>query len=207
MIPTKILIADDHTLFNEGVRLLLQDTYTIVGQVHDGKEVLHAVQVQNPDVILLDINLPLINGFELAQTLKKSFPRLKIIFLSMYSEPRFVEQARQIGVDGYLLKHATKQELITGIEQVRLGQHYFDPKLTAQQTNLHQDDHFVKTYALTPREVQIIRLVKQGFSNPQIAEKLFIVQETVKSHRKNLYYKLNINNLAELIAFANENGL
>lgn len=206
-MPTKILIVDDHTLFNEGVRLLLQDTYLIVGQVYDGKEVLYAVQSKNPAVILLDINLPVVNGFELVRSLKHSFPHLKIIFLSMYSENRFVEQAKQLNVDGYLLKHATKTELVECIEKVLAGEQFFDPKLEELHRNLHHDDYFVRTFSLTPREVEIIGLIKQGLSSPQIAEKLFITEETVKSHRKNIYYKLSISNIAELLTFANANGL
>ena len=89
----KLLIADDHTLFNEGVKQLLSDKYEVVGQVYDGKEVLPAIHQQTPDIILLDINLPSINGFDLAKTLKKSFESLRIIILSMYAEPQFIAQA------------------------------------------------------------------------------------------------------------------
>ena len=202
-----MLIVDDHTLFNEGIRQLLQDDYYIIGQVYDGKNVLHEIQSKNPDVVLLDINLPTINGLDLAKNLKYSFPTLKIIFLSMYSEPRFVEQAKQLNVDGYLLKHSTKRELIIGIQKVLEGSQYFDSKLQDLRSNLHHDDYFVKTYSLTPREVEIIKMIKRGISNPQIAEELFIAEETVKFHRKNIYYKLGVKNVVELVEFANKNGL
>lgn len=206
-MQTKILIVDDHTLFNEGIRQLLQDDYYIIGQVYDGKNVLHEVQSKNPDVVLLDINLPTINGLDLAKNLKHSFPSLKIIFLSMYSEPRFVEQAKQLNIDGYLLKHSTKRELIIGIQKVLAGSQYFDSKLQDLRSNLHHDDYFVKTYSLTPREVEIIKMIKRGISNTQIAEELFMAEETVKSHRKNIYYKLGVKNVVELVEFANKNGL
>ncbi|MDF7819592.1 response regulator transcription factor [Runella sp. MFBS21] len=206
-MQTKILIVDDHTLFNEGIRQLLQEDYHIIGQVYDGKNVLHEIQSKNPDVVLLDINLPTINGLDLAKNLKYSFPALKIIFLSMYSEPRFVEQAKQLNIDGYLLKHSTKRELIIGIQKVLEGSQYFDSKLQDLRSNLHHDDYFVKTYSLTPREVEIIKMIKRGISNPQIAEELFIAEETVKSHRKNIYYKLGVKNVVELVEFANKNGL
>ncbi len=202
-----MLIVDDHTLFNEGIRQLLQDDYYIIGQVYDGKNVLHEIQSKNPDVVLLDINLPTINGLDLAKNLKYSFPALKIIFLSMYSEPRFVEQAKQLNVDGYLLKHSTKRELIIGVQKVLEGSQYFDSKLQDLRSNLHHDDYFVKTYSLTPREVEIIKMIKRGISNPQIAEELFIAEETVKFHRKNIYYKLGVKNVVELVDFANKNGL
>ena len=203
----KLLIADDHTLFNEGIKQLLSDNYEIVAQVYDGKEVLPAIHLKSPDVILLDINLPSINGFDLAKEIKRSFESLKIIFLSMYDENKFIEQAQQMQVHGYMLKHSTKEELIESIENVLLGKIYYDPKLKKSHSNLHHDDFFVKQFSLTPREIEIIKLIKLGMDTAHIAEKLFLSEETVKSHRKNIYFKLNINKVAELIAFADKNGI
>lgn len=203
----KLLIADDHTLFNEGVKQLISDHYDIIGQVFDGKDVLRAILLNKPDVILLDINLPLINGFELAKEIKKSFESIKIIFLSMYTEPRFIEQSKQLKVNGYLLKNSTKEELISGIDSVLNGITYYDPKLNQPQQNLHHDDYFVKQFSLTPREVEIIRMIKDGLNTSEIAEKLFLGLETVKTHRKNIYYKLSITKSTELIKFALENNI
>lgn len=206
-MKAKLLIADDHTLFNDGVKHLISDYYEIIAQVFDGKDVLPTVLLKKPDVILLDINLPSINGFHLAAELKKSFESIKVIFLSMYTEPRFVEQSKQIQVSGYLLKNSTKEELIHGINSVLDGNIYYDPKLTQPNPSLHQDDFFVKQFSLTPREVEIIRMIKDGLSTSEIAERLFLVQETVKSHRKNIYYKLAITKSTELIKFAIENNI
>lgn len=203
----KILIADDHTLFNEGVKQLLQDTYQIVGQVFDGKFVLSAIHEKNPNVILLDINLPTINGFDLAIEIKRSFEKLKIIFLSMYNESRFIEQSKKLQVDGYMLKHSTKEELIKGIDSVLNGNIYYDPKLNQGVSNLHHDDYFVKQFSLTPREVEIISMIKLGLSTSEIADKLFLSEETIKSHRKNIHFKLGITKISELIQFANQNGI
>lgn len=203
----KLLIADDHTLFNEGVRQLLSDKYMVVGQVHDGKDVLTAIHLQKPDIVLLDINLPSIHGFDLAKELKKSFESLKIVFLSMYSESQFVAQSKEIQVHGYLLKNSTKEELVYGIDMVLNGNIYYDPKLNQSKINLHHDDFFVKQFALTPREVEIIRMIKEGLSTVEIAEKLFLGHETVKTHRKNIYYKLSISKSTELIKFAIENNI
>lgn len=203
----KLLIADDHTLFNEGVKQLISDHYNIVGQVFDGKDVLIMVMVTRPDVILLDINLPSINGFDLATELRKSFETIKIIFLSMYTEPRFIERSRQLKIDGYLLKNSTKEELILGIDSVLNGENYFDPKLNQTRTNLYNEDFFVKQFSLTRREVEIIRMIKDGLSTGEIAEKLFLGLETVKTHRKNIYFKLSITKSTELIKFALENNI
>jgi len=203
----KLLIADDHTLFNEGVKQLISDHYNIVGQVFDGKDVFTMVLVTRPDVILLDINLPSINGFDLAAELKKSFETIKIVFLSMYTEARFIEQSKQLKVDGYLLKNSTKEELIVGIDSVLNGESYYDPKLNQPRQNLYHDDYFVKQFSLTPREVEIIRMIKDGLSTGEIAEKLFLGLETVKTHRKNIYFKLSITKSTELIKFALENNI
>lgn len=203
----KLLIADDHTLFNEGIKQLISDHYDIIGQVFDGKDVLYTMLLKVPDVILLDINLPSINGFEVAKEIKKSFETVKIIFLSMYTEPRFIEQSQQLNIDGYLLKNSTKEELIRGIDSVLKGINYYDPKLDQTRQNLHHDDYFVKQFSLTPREVEIIRMIKDGLNTSEIAEKLFLGLETVKTHRKNIYYKLSITKSTELIKFALENNL
>jgi DNA-binding NarL/FixJ family response regulator len=203
----KLLIADDHILFNEGIKQLLSDNYDIVAQVFNGNDVLPTVHLKKPDFILLDINLPFINGFDLAKEIKLSFKYLKIIFLSMYEEIKFIEQSKSLQIDGYMLKHSTKEELITGIESVMKGSIYYDPKLIKNQTNLHHGDLFVKQFSLTPREIEIIRLIKVGTVSPKIAKKLFISEETVKSHRKNIYFKLKINKVTELIAFADKNGI
>ncbi len=206
-MKVKILIADDHTLFNEGIKQLLFDTYDIVSQIYDGKEVLAAIHLHRPDVILLDINLPSINGFDIAQNIKKSFDSLKIIFLSMYSESDFIEQAKQIPVHGYMLKHSTKEELIESINAVMADKDYYDPKLTKSNKSLHQDDFFVKQFALSNREVEVIKFIARGLSSRQIGEAIFLSEETIKSHRKNIHYKLGITNVAELVDFAIKTGI
>lgn len=206
-MKAKILIADDHTLFNEGIKQLLSDTYEITAQIFDGKYVLPAIQRHQPDIILLDINLPSITGFELAQNIRKSFERLKIVFLSMYSESDFIEQAKHIPVDGYMLKHSTKEELIVCIDTVLNGNNFYDFKLNPKIDNLHHEDTFVKQFSLSSREVEIIKVIKEGLNSRQIAEKLSLSEETIKTHRKNIHYKLNIKNLVELIDFAHKNNL
>lgn len=202
-----LLIADDHVLFSEGIISMLQDTYHFLGLVTDGKQVMNAILEKKPALILLDINLPTIDGLELAKLIKSNFTEVRVIFLTMYNEGKFVEQAQKLKVDGYMLKHSTKEELIVAIDKVLLGEKYFDPKLNLEKTNLHQTDYFVKKYLLTPREVEIIRLIKKGASSGQIAEALYLSEETVRSHRKNIHFKLGVSKVSELIEFANANGL
>ncbi len=202
-MKTRLLIADDHTLFNDGVKSLLSENYEIVAQVYEGRGVLPAIKEKKPDVVILDINLPHINGLILAAEIKADIDGIKIIFLSMYTETRFVEEAKKMGVNGYLLKHSTKEELIQGIEEVLTGNDFWDPKIDRAKTR--EEDFFTKKFSLSPREIEIIGMIRDGFSAKEIAEKLYLSHETVKTHRKNIYYKLNISKLPELIRFANEN--
>ena len=208
--PTKILSADDHQLFNAGMKMMLaaEDNVHIVGQVFSGKDVLDAVHRLQPDVVLLDINMPHLNGLEAAEKLIKNYPAVRIIMLTMYSDRKFVDDCGRLGVPGYILKNSGVDEVLTAIETVLTGKRYYDPKLTKSTTaNQHADDSFQKQFQLTKRELEIIGLVGQSFTNDEIAEKLFLSVATVKTHRNNINLKLSINKPADLVRFALEHGL
>ena len=206
----KILIADDHQLFNDGMKMMLaaEDTLQVVGQVFSGKDVLDAVHRTQPDVVLLDINMPHLNGLEAADKLLKNYPNVKIIMLTMYSDRRFVEDCQRMGVPGYILKNSGVDEVLNAIDTVLAGKRYYDPKLTKSTTpNQHADDSFQKQFQLTKREIEIIGLVGQSFTNEEMADKLFLSVATVKTHRNNINLKLGINKPADLVKFAVEHGL
>lgn len=206
MKPT-IIIADDHVLVNEGVKYLLSNDYNIIAQVTDGANVIEALQRLMPNVILLDINLPNKNGFKIAEEIKRSFGTVKIVFLSMYSEASFIEKAKLTEVHGYMLKHSTKEELLECLSAVLADGIYYDPKLEAPAINLHQKDIFVKQFAVSPRELDVISLICKGLNSQEIAQKLSVSIETVKTHRKNIYFKLGINSVFELVEFVDKNSL
>ncbi len=206
-MKSKIIIVDDHKLFNEGIKRILAVDFDVVAQIYDGKEAIHAVQKYNPDLVLLDINLPNRKGLEIGQEIIKDFQNTKVVFLSMYSEAGFVQSAREMKADGYILKDTESEDLILAVNKILKGERYFDKKLDSEKYNLHHDDYFAKTYALSKREVEVISLVKNGFSSEEIAQKLYLSFETVRSHRKNIYLKLGINKLSDLILFANEHSL
>jgi len=206
-VKSKIVIGDDHKLFNEGIKRILAVDFDVVAQIYDGKEVLHAVQTLNPDLVLLDINLPNKKGLEIGQEIKQNFAKVKVVFLSMYSEAGFVQSARAMKADGYILKDTESDDLIAAVKKILQGERHFDKKLDSEKYNLHHDDYFAKTYALSKREVEVISLVKNGFSSEEIAQKLNLSFETVRSHRKNIYLKLGINKLSDLIQFAAEHSL
>ena len=203
----KILIADDHQLFNDGIKSLINNELNIevIGQVYDGNAVTAFVKKQVPDLILLDINMPFMNGVEVAEILLKSCLNLKIIALTMYAEPKYIKEFQRIGVQGYLMKNASKDELLKTIESVFLGNKMYDNKLIVN--NLHSEDSFVKFRNLTKREVEVIKLLKDGMTSQAIADTLFLSVFTVNTHRKNILFKLNLKNTADLISFVVENGM
>ncbi|WP_428657209.1 response regulator [Runella sp.] len=209
--PTKILLIDDHLIFNNGLKLLLdeQPDWKVCGQVFHPKDVFFSIQEQNPDLVVLDINLQGINGIELGKKAVSNFPNLKVIILTMYNQSKLLEEARKAGLHGYMLKDATTPELLTGLRAVLGGKTYFDRKVAdwEQTPDDPFGDDFARKLNLTFRELEIIQLVKEGLNNEQMAERLGVSFFTIKTHRKNIHFKLGINNVAELIQFAIKHGV
>lgn len=202
----KIVLIDDHKIFNDGLKSLLneQPNFTVCAQVFQAKDVLFTIQSHNPDLVILDINLQGTNGIDLGKKIVADFPKIKVMVLTMYNQPKLLEEVREAGLQGYLLKDATTPELLTTIRSVLAGNPYFDTNVT--KTELLSDDPFGDDFArrlnLTFREVEIIRFIKEGLTNEQIADRLNLSFFTIKTHRKNIHFKLGINNVAELIKFA-----
>ena len=208
--PINVLVIDDHRLFNDGLISMLADApdLTIVGQIYHSREALQQVFQLRPDVLIIDFNMPDINGLDLTKELIAQMGPQRILILSMYGERRYIDDFRKAGALGYMLKTSTKDELLTAIRAVAQGHPYFDPKLADEkQFSNHTDDIFLKQYKLSPREVEIIRHIKAGLSSPQIAEKLNLSPYTIDTHRKNIHAKLGISTVAELVRFAVEMGL
>lgn len=208
--PNRLLLIDDHRLFNDGLKSLLdaQPDLTVCGQVFTAADALSAVHRFHPQLVLLDINLQGTNGIDLGIQLIRQFTGLRVILLTMYNQPKLLEEARRAGLHGYLLKEATTDQLLTGIRTVLSGGTFFkldDPE-SSPMNDLFNDD-FARRLNLTFREVEIIRLICQGLSSEQIAEQLNLSIETIKTHRKNIYFKLNISKVADLIQFAIKQGL
>jgi DNA-binding NarL/FixJ family response regulator len=208
---TKILLIDDHKIFNDGLKSLLneQPNFTVCAQVFQARDVFFTIQSHNPELIVLDINLQGISGIDLGKKIVADFPKIKVMVLTMYNQSKLLDEVRQAGLHGYLLKDATTPELLMAIQSVLAGNSYFDPNVT--KAELLSDDPFGDDFArrlnLTFREVEIIRLIKEGLTNEQIAEELNLSFFTIKTHRKNIYFKLGINNVAELIQFATKHNL
>ncbi|RYF77947.1 MAG: response regulator transcription factor [Cytophagaceae bacterium] len=214
MHPTpasRILLIDDHRLFNDGLKSLLnsQPDLTVCGQVFQAAEALHTIQHASPHLILLDVNLQGSNGIDLAKSISNSYPAVRILMLTMYNQPKLLDEARRAGLHGYLLKDSTTDQLLQAIRQVLSGGTFFDTHVLnpASPPDDPFGDSFARRLNLTFREVEIISLIREGLTNEQIAERIHLSVETVKTHRKNIHFKLGINKATDLVKFAIEHGL
>lgn len=200
-----LLIADDHTLFIEGLCALLRDEEDmhIMGIAHDGKALLEMLPMDIPGVVLLDINMPGLNGLETARYIKQGFSTHKVIMLSTYNDEHLVEKARHIGANGYLLKTTSGEELLQTIRLVAGGQDRFPVRVLKPDTGFVSDT-FSKQFSLTKRETEILGFIKKELTNQQIADALFLSIYTVETHRKNIMHKLGLKTAVALHKFLDE---
>lgn len=209
MNPIKIIIADDHTLFINGLRLLLNEEprIEVIDVANDGKELLDVLTTTKPDLILLDINMPVLNGLDAAKYIKRSYPAIKLIILSTYNEDHLVDKAKEAGVNGYLLKNSSKDELLQTIYLVMNYQSAFPYREPKKETLFDREDGFLKPFNLTKREMEIVLLLKNNLTNQQVADQLFLSVYTVDTHRKNIMQKLGLKSPAALMKFIIEKKL
>jgi len=212
MNEIKVLLADDHQIIVDGLKSLLQNTADILvaGEANNGREVLRLLGILKIDVILMDIDMPVMNGIDALKEIKRTLPGIKVIILSMHQEAGMIKSLMAIGADGYILKSTSQDELIGAIRKVAAGQPYFSPEVTLSLLNTPQNNlqsSKQQTEMLTDREEEILKLIAEGFSNKEIGTKLFISHRTVDTHRTNLMKKLNANNIAGLISYAIKNGM
>jgi DNA-binding NarL/FixJ family response regulator len=205
-----IIIADDHQLFAEGIFSMLNNTdYKVVGYAADGIALLSLLKGFVPDVVLLDINMPRMNGIESAKRIKVLFPSVKIIMLTMYTESGLYNAAIKNNFDGYLLKNIQRSELINAIEKVLKGEKVFPPIDNKNlKTNDSDQTHSIGAInSLTEREREVLKLIAGQLTMAEIATKLFLSQHTVETYRKNLLRKLNQRNMVGLAVLAVNNGI
>lgn len=208
--PTTLMIADDHKLFAEGLSAILseQPKFKVIGMASNGKEILHLLNNQVPDILILDLNMPVLDGEIAAEKIRQLFPSVKIMVLSMYYTVKLASKLENIGVKAFVQKDTNAETLFNIISDLQLGGKYFQKIKSDVQLSVFSDsDHFQKSHNLTAREMEILQLISEDYSSQQIAQKLFIALNTVDTHRKNMAQKLNVNGKAGLLRFALENKL
>lgn len=209
MKEIRILLVDDHRIVLDGIKALLDDLdgFDCVATADNGQKALDLLRIFAVDVVLMDIDMPVMNGMEATRAIKKDFPRVKVISLTQHSERGMVRQLLECGSDGYLLKNIDQQELADAIRKVMAGERVFSAEVEAglEGKAVEKGANGLEV-ELTEREIEILTLIAEGLSSKQIGEKLFISPRTVDTHRTNLMNKLDIHNIAGLIRFALKNG-
>ena len=205
---TKILLADDHKMFSQGLQTLLEDEFDLVGTVGDGQALVDAAQRVNPEVIIVDISMPVLNGFDAVRQLKEKGIAAKIIFLTMHADDRLLAEAFRCGGSGYVLKQSAGEELILAIKLVLAGQKYVTPLIATEWVqNLSKQIDGSRKLSLTPRQREVLQLVVEGCTMKEVATRLGISTRTAESHKYEMMEGLGVDNTAELIQYAIKLGL
>lgn len=200
--PITVFIIDDHQMLIDGIKALLlnESEFKIVGEALRSIEAIDQIKKMDVDVIITDINMPEMNGLQLANAIRRIKPEQKILALSMFGDKAVITDMIDAGVKGYVLKNTGKQELITALKLIANGNTYFSGDVAKEMNRV--DDSIDKRYVLTPREREIVRYVAQGLSHTEIGDKIHISPRTVDTHRTNIMRKLEVHSIAELIKLA-----
>ena len=206
----RVVLADDHALVLEGLHKILEDEYDIVGMVEDGRTLLKVAQQHNPDVVVLDISMPQLNGLDAARQLHKLLPTCKIIFLTMHADPIYAKEAFQAGASAFLLKRSAASELMLAIQAVLKDQFYVTPAI-AKEVLLplcgESEGSFNVESPLTPRQREVLQLAAEGKSVKDIADILNISSKTVEYHKTKIMHELDLHSTVELTKYAVAHGL
>jgi len=203
----RIALADDHKLFAKGLEGLIEEHegFLVTGLFPNGKELLEYLNKEEVDIVLTDLNMPIVDGFGVLRHCKKHHPELKVIVLSMYDEEKIFKDCMKLGADAFILKDADPDELLFTINEVNEGRYVVDFNRVIQQANLTPFfDAFREKYRLSRRETQILKMISDGMLNREIAENLNLSIQTIETHRKNIHLKLQVTSRVELIKKVNE---
>jgi DNA-binding NarL/FixJ family response regulator len=210
--PYRIILADDHTLFRQGIKQLIKmmRDMSVIGEAADGPELLDLLKRLTPDMVIMDISMPSMSGIEATQEIKRFYPKIKVMLLTMHKRIEYVHHAFSSGASGYMLKEDSGAELTRAIETIKNGGHYVTPRLSTELAEdlslLYKNDAQYPSETLTMRERIILQLIAEGKTSKKIAEMLYLSKRTVQNHRFHIQKKLNISSTAELIKYALENG-
>lgn len=214
MSPIRVLLAEDHTIVRKGLRSLLdaEPGIEVVGEAEDGRQAIEKVEQLMPDVVLMDITMPVLNGLEATRQIKKLFSQIKVLILTVHSTEEYIFQILQAGASGYLIKQAAVEELISAIQAVYRGDTFLSPSMSRiilkessrQTSTTTEKDNLAR---LTDREREVLQLVAEGRSNREIAQLLHVTVKTVEAHRAHVMEKLDLHSAAELTRYAIRKGI
>jgi two-component system, NarL family, response regulator NreC len=212
----KIIIADDHQIVRFGLRTLLESEpdFQVVGEAVDGLEAIQMVEQRSPDVVIMDLMMPRMNGLEAARQIHAQYPHIRIVILSMFDSEAYIVEALSVGAEAYLLKQSTTEDLVKAVREVLAGKRFLSPPLNELAINgFIQYAMSAKTSEsdphgrLTPREREVLHLVAQGYTNIDIARALSLSSRTIETHRAHMMHKLGLNSPVDLARYALEHGL
>jgi two-component system, NarL family, response regulator NreC len=206
---TKILLADDHTIVRQGLKLIISShaDLQVIGEAANGREVLELAEKLKPDVILMDVAMPELNGIEATRRLREVSPRTKVLVLSMHKEAVYVREILKAGARGYILKDAIDTELISAIQSVARGDGYISPAISGTLLSDYRQNITNPLDLLSSREREVLQLIAEGRTNKEVATRLNLSVYTVDSHRGKIMEKLNLHSTGELVRFAMKQGL
>ena len=214
MEKKKILIVEDHTILREGLKVLLTTNpeIEIAGEAGDGREAIWLVEKLNPDMVLMDLSMPRMDGMQAIREIKRRWPEKRVLALTAHKTEEYVLATLKAGADGYLLKDSTYQEMMTAVRSVLSGKRYLSPGISEKVIEGYlEGKQTIKVQGvrdnLTPREREVLKLIGEGYRNKEIADLLVISPKTVEKHRANLMVKLNFHNVSQVTAYAIEEGL
>jgi DNA-binding NarL/FixJ family response regulator len=210
----RVLIADDHTLFREGLKSLFasESDVEVVGEAADGEEAVQKALETRPEVVVMDLMMPGVNGIEATRRIRAELPQTRVLVLSMYDDEEHVQRLLAGGASGYMLKRATSEELVRALREVVAGGMPLDPSVAAKVVKdyvrrVHGEEEGAPGAELTPRELEVLKLVAEGLTNQAIADQLGLSRKTVDVHRSNLMRKLGLHDVTELVKYALRRGL
>jgi DNA-binding NarL/FixJ family response regulator len=206
----RVLLADDHRIFLEGLKGLLEPEYDLVGTVEDGRALVKEAERLCPDVIVTDISMPLLNGIEAVRQIKKSDHRIKVVFLTMHPDVSFAALAFEVGASGYVIKRSASRELVTAINDAMMGKTYVTPEIAGELIQSYkkaQPGENVFYQKLTGRQKEVLQLIAEGHSAKEIADILCISVRTVERHKYNMMQELKLKTTADLVKYAIKQGI
>jgi DNA-binding NarL/FixJ family response regulator len=207
-MPTRIVLADDHVLVREGLKSLLErEHFQVMAEASDGQEAVKLIETHHPDIAILDISMPTLNGIDAARSITRSAPKTKVILLTQHEEEQYIHEALEAGVKGYVLKNQVANDLIQAIRQVGRGEFYLSPGISRAVMEAFRNKSERPADPLTARERQVLQLIAEGKSTKDTASVLGISVKTAESHRMRLMQKLDIHETASLVRYAVRRGL